>query len=81
VGRNATSEPINCFSLFPLISFFPFHLNLKFEFESCYEFPLSQLDKFKPLCRNNIYLFLLIFISTSYLFSFLFLNSRISFKI
>jgi hypothetical protein len=27
---------------------FPYHLNLKFEFESCYDFLLSKLQKFKP---------------------------------
>jgi hypothetical protein len=71
-------QPVSPLSVFPFSFYFsfnflfPFYLNLKFELESCYEFPLSQLYNFKPLCRNNIYLFLLIFISTSYLFSFLF---------
>jgi hypothetical protein len=39
---------LSVFPFFILFFLFPFHLNLKFEFESCYEFPLSQLYKLKP---------------------------------
>jgi hypothetical protein len=47
--------------IFPLYPFFPFHLNLKFEFESCYEFPLSQSYKFNP-CVEIIYLCFYLFL-------------------
>jgi hypothetical protein len=47
--------------IFPLIPFFPFHLNLKFEFESCYEFPLCQSCKFNP-CVEIIYLCFYLFL-------------------
>jgi hypothetical protein len=47
--------------IFPLISFFPFHLNLKFEFESFYEFPLCQSCKFNP-CVEIIYLCFYLFL-------------------